>query len=107
MNIKIRKLENQDIPFLWDMVYESAFVPEVKKPFPRTILDEPSVSRYVEGWGKQIGDIGLIVEIDKQPIGAICYVCLKKCSGTSVMMKRQKLEWLYLKNLGEKELESL
>lgn len=70
MSFEIRKLEKHDIPFLWDMLYESAFVPEGQKPFPRTILDEPSVSKYVDGWGEQSGDIGLIAEIDKQPIGA-------------------------------------
>ncbi|MBD8033334.1 MULTISPECIES: GNAT family N-acetyltransferase [Solibacillus] len=53
------------------MVYESAFVPEGQKPFPRTILNEPSVSKYVEGWGKQSGDIGLIAENEQQAIGAI------------------------------------
>ncbi|MEK5038654.1 GNAT family N-acetyltransferase [Sporosarcina sp. FSL K6-3457] len=71
MNCKIRNLEKYDISFLWDMVYESAFVPEGQKPFPRDILDDPSVSKYVDGWGKQSGDIGLIAEIENQPIGAI------------------------------------
>ncbi|MEG0385007.1 MAG: GNAT family N-acetyltransferase [Solibacillus sp.] len=71
MNFKIRNLEKKDIPFLRDMVYESAFVPEGQKPFPRTILDDPSVSKYVERWGKRNGDIGLIAENDEQAIGAI------------------------------------
>lgn len=44
VNVKIRALVERDIPFLWDMLYESAFVPEGEKPFPRTILNEPSVS---------------------------------------------------------------
>lgn len=71
MNCNIRNLEKWDIPFLWDMVYASAFVPEGQKPFPREILNDPSVSKYVDGWGKQNGDIGLIAEIENQPIGAI------------------------------------
>lgn len=71
MNFKIRSLEKYDIPFLKDMVYESAFVPEGEEPFPRTILDDPSVSKYVDGWGEQSGDIGLIAEKDEQSIGAI------------------------------------
>jgi len=71
MNFEIRSLESHDIPFLRDMVYESAFVPEGQNPFPRTILDEPSVSKYVDGWGEQSGDIGLIAEKDEQSIGAI------------------------------------
>ncbi|QFG00329.1 GNAT family N-acetyltransferase [Psychrobacillus glaciei] len=71
MNFEIRSLERHDIPFLRDMVYESAFVPEGQKPFPRTILNEPSVSKYVAGWGEQSGDIGLIAEKEEQKIGAI------------------------------------
>lgn len=79
MNLEIRNIEKHDISFLWDMVYESAFVPEGQKPFPRTILDEPSVSKYVDGWGEQNGDIGLIAEIDKQPIGAIWLRLFNEC----------------------------
>lgn len=71
MNFEIRFLEGSDIPFLKDMLYESAFVPEGQKPFPRTILNEPSVSKYVEGWGKQSGDIGLIAGNEEQAMGAI------------------------------------
>lgn len=71
MDLKIRKLEELDIPFLWDMLYESAFVPEGLDPFPRTILHEPSVSKYVDGWGGQIGDIGLIAEVKGESVGAI------------------------------------
>lgn len=71
MDFEIRSLEKRDIPFLKEMVYESAFVPEGQKPFPRTILDEPSVSKYFEGWGEQSGDIGLIAKNRGQAIGAI------------------------------------
>lgn len=71
MNYEIRSLERRDIPFLWEMVYESAFVPEGQKPFPRTILDHPSVAKYVDGWGERNSDIGLIVEKGERPIGAI------------------------------------
>jgi GNAT superfamily N-acetyltransferase len=71
MEMVIRNLEGQDVNFLRDMVYESAFVPEGQQPFPRTILDEPSVSKFFEGWGEQSGDIGLIAEIDEEPVGAI------------------------------------
>lgn len=58
MNFEIRSLESHDTP-------------EGQNPFPRTILDEPSVSKYVDGWGEQSGDIGLIAEKDEQSIGAI------------------------------------
>lgn len=71
MNFEIRILKKHDLNFLKDMVYESAFVPEGQKPFPRIILDEPSVSKFFDGWQDQIGDIGLIAIVKDQQIGAI------------------------------------
>lgn len=71
MKIDIRNLEQYDLSFLQDMVYESAFVPEGQKTFPRTIVDEPSVSKFFDSWGERDGDIGLIAEIEGEQIGAI------------------------------------
>ncbi|WP_432351969.1 GNAT family N-acetyltransferase [Sporosarcina sp. A2] len=71
MYYEIRSLERHDLRFLREMVYESAFVPEGQRPFPRTILDEPSVSKFFDGWGEQSDDIGLIAERGEQPVGAI------------------------------------
>lgn len=71
MNFKMRRLESDDLSFLREMIYESAFVPEGKNPFPRTILDNPSVSKFWVGWGGQLGDIGFIAEIERQPVGAV------------------------------------
>lgn len=71
MNFEIRSLDKHDISFLRDMVYESAFVPRGKTPFPRTILDEPSVSKFFEGFGEKSSDIGFIAEKGEIPIGAI------------------------------------
>ncbi|REB11582.1 GNAT family N-acetyltransferase [Sporosarcina sp. BI001-red] len=71
MIFEMRKIETADIPFLRDMLYESAYVPEGQEPFPISILDEPSVSKFIDGWGERCGDIGLIAEIDDQSIGAI------------------------------------
>lgn len=71
MKTNIRNLEKHDLSFLQDMVYESAFVPDGQQPFPRTILDEPSVSKFFNNWGEQGSDIGLIAEKYTKPIGAI------------------------------------
>lgn len=69
MDFQIRSVEQHDIPFLWEMLYQSMFVPEGHKPFTRTIIDEPFISKYVDGWGELNGDIGLIAEKDNHPIG--------------------------------------
>lgn len=71
MDYNIRSIEQQDIPFLWEMLYQSMFVPEGQMPFPRSITDEPFISKYVDGWGETISDIGLIAEKNYKKIGAI------------------------------------
>ncbi|WP_379138801.1 GNAT family N-acetyltransferase [Paenibacillus sp. sgz500958] len=56
----IRPITVQDIPFLWDMLYESIYVPEGQKSATnRDIINQPSISKYVEGWGRK-GDMGYI-----------------------------------------------
>lgn len=67
----IRPLTDHDVSFLWDMLYESLYVPEGQKPFEKAILNDPHISKYVEGWGKE-GDFGFIAENDKhKPVGSI------------------------------------
>ncbi|MDR9856520.1 GNAT family N-acetyltransferase [Paenibacillus sp. VCA1] len=71
LNYAIRPISDQDIPFLWDMLYESLYVPEGGKPFGREILQDPAIAKYAEHWGRP-GDIGWIaVTDDGQPMGTI------------------------------------
>jgi ribosomal protein S18 acetylase RimI-like enzyme len=68
----IRRLTSSDQPFLWEMLYQSLFVPEGRKPFPREVLGRSEVSRYVERWGRE-GDLGFIA-VDGgsgEPVGAV------------------------------------
>ena len=52
------------------MLYNAIFVPEGIPPLPKSIIDAPEISKYVEDWGKET-DFGIIVEVDHKPIGAI------------------------------------
>ncbi len=71
MNYRIRPIQAEDVEFLWDMLYESLFVPEGQEPFSREILKEPFISKYVEGWGRS-GDFGCIAMNDEgRPVGSI------------------------------------
>ncbi|CAM3719805.1 GNAT family N-acetyltransferase [Marinicrinis lubricantis] len=71
MTYSIRPITVQDVPFLWEMLYESLYVPEGKEPFSRDILQDPLIAKYVEGWGRE-GDSGFIaVNEQGQPIGSI------------------------------------
>lgn len=71
MSYTIRPLSQNDIPFMWEMLYESLFVPEGQQPFNKEILKDPLISKYVEGWGRE-GDFGFIaINNDGKPMGSI------------------------------------
>jgi GNAT superfamily N-acetyltransferase len=52
------------------MLYLALFVPAGSPPFARSILDDPAIDRYVQGWGAQSGDYGVIAHVDGAPRGA-------------------------------------
>ena len=56
---RLRAAAPEDEPFLWEMLHQAIFVPEGEPPPPREIVREPSISRYVSGWGRA-GDEGVV-----------------------------------------------
>lgn len=71
MQYTIRTIRKDDITFLWEMLYESLFVPEGKEAFDKAIIKDPFISKYVDGWGRE-GDFGFIaMNNEDQPIGSI------------------------------------
>ena len=54
-----------------DMLYEAIFIPEGHAPLPGKVIEDKSLSRYIENWGKDNFDIAMVMEIDNQPVGAI------------------------------------
>lgn len=71
-NYSIRHLTPSDQSFLREMLYQSLFVPEGGEPFPRAVLSQPEVSKYVEAWGRA-GDQGFVAvdEGSGEPVGAV------------------------------------
>jgi hypothetical protein len=57
----IRPLAPSDEPFLWEMLYQSLYVPPGEGPFPREVVRTPHIARYVEGWGRA-HDLGFVAE---------------------------------------------
>lgn len=53
------------------MVYASAYVPAGVPSFPRSILTDPSVSRFFEDWGARHGDIGLVAGQGNREVGVV------------------------------------
>ncbi len=67
----IRRLKNQESDFLADMLYEAIFIPEGHDPLPKEVIQDQSLSKYIESWGKDKFDIALVMEVNKQLVGAI------------------------------------
>lgn len=69
---KIRPAVASDEPFLWEMLYQSLYVEEGSAAFPRKIINEPALARYVKNWGRA-GDLGFVAldAASQQPIGAV------------------------------------
>jgi GNAT superfamily N-acetyltransferase len=73
----VRPGEPEDVEFLWDMIYEAAeWHPEGSgaKPPREEVLSDPSISHYVEGWGRA-GDAAVVAidSTDGRRIGAAWY----------------------------------
>lgn len=74
----IRQLSHTDQQFLWEILYQSLHVPEGDPAFPRDVVNQPEIAKYVSAWGRD-GDMGFIA-IDAgsgEPIGAAWLRLLK------------------------------
>jgi ribosomal protein S18 acetylase RimI-like enzyme len=68
---KIRPETEQDIDFLWEMLYQAIFIAEGEVQPSREILNQPDILKYLCNWGRQ-GDIALIAtDSSENPVGAI------------------------------------
>jgi GNAT superfamily N-acetyltransferase len=70
VNCELRPAEVSDEPFLREMLYLALFVPPGQPPLPQSVLGDPAIARYVEGWGRRSGDSGLIALVQLVPVGA-------------------------------------
>jgi len=70
MSIIYRQASINDYHFLREMLYEALFVAEGKKPLPKSTLDLPEISKYIDNWAPP-GDFGIIVVDGEKHIGAV------------------------------------
>jgi hypothetical protein len=59
------------------MLYLALFVPVGEPPLPRSVLADPAIARYVDGWGTRKGDSGLIAVVGGAPVGAAWLRCFQ------------------------------
>jgi GNAT superfamily N-acetyltransferase len=69
-NLTFRPAGPCDEPVLRDMLYFAVFVPPGNPTADYSIVEQPELARYVNGWGR-LGDDGIVaVASNDQPIGA-------------------------------------
>ncbi len=67
----IRELRADATESLKDFLYEAIFIPEGVKPPDRSIIYQPELSLYYEGFGSGPADNCLVAETDGKVIGAV------------------------------------
>lgn len=66
----IRATSAADEAFLVEMLYAALFAPPDAPRLPRAVLKRPEVARYVRGFGTRTGDVGVLAEARRLPVGA-------------------------------------
>jgi ribosomal protein S18 acetylase RimI-like enzyme len=68
--IQLRSLQTGDAGFLIEALYHAIYVPPNTPPLPKTIVQHPDLAQYVDGFGTQPTDHGILALHDGTPIGA-------------------------------------
>ena len=77
MNIIIRPIKENEIPLLTDFLYEAIFLSDTDQIPPRTIIQEPSLWRYINNFGKEKDDYCFIAQVDNYIVGAVWIRCIQ------------------------------
>lgn len=70
MKIQIRPIRKNEIPLLRDFLYEAIFQTDEQNPIPRTVLEQPEISVFIDGFGRA-DDYCLVATDGDKPIGAV------------------------------------
>ncbi len=68
--LAIRPLWRREYPLLRHFLYEAIYVPEGGAPPPLSILDDPSISHYIQEFGR-VGDYGFAAEVEDKVVGVV------------------------------------
>lgn len=53
------------------MLYESLFVPPGQPKFPKSIIENPDIKKYVDKWNQNQDDLAIVAICENELIGAI------------------------------------
>ena len=68
--IEVRKIRPGETGFLHEMLYEAIYFADEGKRLPRSIVFEPSISKYVDDFGRK-GDLAYVLVDKAELIGAV------------------------------------
>ena len=67
----LRPLTPVDQSFLWEMLYQSLYIPAGKPPFDRAVLHQLGIAKYVKDWGREKDAGFAAVDKNNRPVGAV------------------------------------
>lgn len=70
MDYKIREIRESEYPILSDFLYEAVFIPEGMEKPPKSIIQQPELQVYIDGFGKK-DDWCLVAELEDKIVGAV------------------------------------
>lgn len=73
----IRPIKKNEILLLTEFLYEAIFQKDRNHLVPRTIIQEPALWIYIDGFGTQKDDFGLVAELDGKIVGAVWVRCIQ------------------------------
>lgn len=75
--MNIRPIKNNEMMLLSDFLYEAIFQKDPNNLAPRTIIQEPSLWIYIDGFGTKKDDFCFVAELDNRIVGAVWVRCIK------------------------------
>ena len=73
----IRPIATKEIMLLTEFMYEAIYQKDANNLLPRTVIQEPSIWIYIDGFGSKEDDHCLVAEVDGYIVGAVWVRCIK------------------------------
>ena len=71
MQVQLRSLRDDETELLKDFLYEAIFLPEGVEAPDRSVIEQPELAIYYDGFGKGKADNCIIAEADGKVVGAV------------------------------------
>jgi GNAT superfamily N-acetyltransferase len=68
--VKIRQIKKTEYDMLAEFLYHAIFVPPGKEPLPRDVINKPEIAVYINNFGDDKSDCGVVAELDGKIVGA-------------------------------------